>query len=257
MLPQYEQRFAAAGIATLAFDYRNTGAPTANRGNIFRCERSGRRGAALGYMRTQPEIDRERVGLWGTSLGGMNVLRAAARPETTSRSRSSSVRWSTGPPPSAAWASRRRCGSLRTSSTTRPRAVLRRGRRYVPIVGPPAARRWSRSPGAEAGLELHRAPRRHASRTASRRPTPRPRRRRQPFGTPEEIAAPLLVCVCDRETLIDPKYVELTARAGASRRRTALRLRPFRDLSSAAGRAGARRPDRLPQGASRCPCVIC
>ena len=26
MLPQYEQHFAAAGIATLAFDYRNTGA---------------------------------------------------------------------------------------------------------------------------------------------------------------------------------------------------------------------------------------
>ena len=40
MLAQYEQHFAAAGIATLAFDYRNTGSPTANRGNIFRCARS-------------------------------------------------------------------------------------------------------------------------------------------------------------------------------------------------------------------------
>jgi dipeptidyl aminopeptidase/acylaminoacyl peptidase len=41
MLGQYEQHFAAAGIATMAFDYRNTGASAANRGNIFRPERSG------------------------------------------------------------------------------------------------------------------------------------------------------------------------------------------------------------------------
>ena len=40
MLTQYEQHFATAGIATLAFDYRNTGAPTANRGNIFRLDAS-------------------------------------------------------------------------------------------------------------------------------------------------------------------------------------------------------------------------
>jgi predicted alpha/beta-fold hydrolase len=37
MLAQYEQRFAASGIATLAFDYRNTGESMADRANIFRC----------------------------------------------------------------------------------------------------------------------------------------------------------------------------------------------------------------------------
>ncbi len=36
MLPQYEQHFAAAGIATLAFDYRNTGPPTVNRASTSR-----------------------------------------------------------------------------------------------------------------------------------------------------------------------------------------------------------------------------
>ena len=36
MLAQYEQHFAAAGIATLAFDYRNTEPPTVNRANTSR-----------------------------------------------------------------------------------------------------------------------------------------------------------------------------------------------------------------------------
>ena len=41
MLTQYEQHFAGAGIATLAFDYRNAGAPTVNHANTSRCASSG------------------------------------------------------------------------------------------------------------------------------------------------------------------------------------------------------------------------
>ena len=40
MLPQYEKHFAAAGIATFAFDYRNTGDSDGNRDTIFRCDTS-------------------------------------------------------------------------------------------------------------------------------------------------------------------------------------------------------------------------
>ena len=48
MLPQYEQHFAAAGIATLAFDYRNTGASDGQpRQHIStRAQRARRRGGA-------------------------------------------------------------------------------------------------------------------------------------------------------------------------------------------------------------------
>jgi fermentation-respiration switch protein FrsA (DUF1100 family) len=79
MLPQYEQHFAAAGIATLAFDYRNTGASDGQpRQHISTRERCHDVAAAIEHLKSRPEVDGGRIGLWGTSLGGMNVIRVAA-----------------------------------------------------------------------------------------------------------------------------------------------------------------------------------
>jgi len=79
MLAQYEQHFAAAGIATLAFDYRNTGASDGpSRQHISTREQCVDVAAALEYLKSRPEVDGGRIGLWGTSLGGMNVVRVAA-----------------------------------------------------------------------------------------------------------------------------------------------------------------------------------
>lgn len=91
------------------------------------------------------------------------------------------------------------------------RALSRRSRRYVPIVGPPGATAMVTTPGAEEGWNstvplggrfdnrVVAADVLGLAVTSALRGAAR-------------IAAPLLVCVCDRETLIDPEYVELTAR---------------------------------------------
>ena len=74
MLAQYEQHFAAAGIATLAFDYRFTGASEGEpRQHISTHGQFHDVAAALDHLKSTPEIDGGRIGLWGTSLGGMNV----------------------------------------------------------------------------------------------------------------------------------------------------------------------------------------
>jgi pimeloyl-ACP methyl ester carboxylesterase len=79
MLAQYEQHFAAAGIATLAFDYRYTGASDGQpRQRISISEQCRDIVAAVDHLKSDPEIDSRRIGLWGTSLGGMNVVRVAA-----------------------------------------------------------------------------------------------------------------------------------------------------------------------------------
>src|SRR5882757_9547314 len=79
MLRQYEQHFAAAGIATLAFDYRCTGASDGQpRQHISMASQRADVVAAIGYLRSRAEVDPSRLGLWGTSLGGMNVVRVAA-----------------------------------------------------------------------------------------------------------------------------------------------------------------------------------
>jgi uncharacterized protein len=68
------ERFAAAGIAALAFDYRHFG----ESGGEPRSLMSGARQradfrAALSFVRSLDDVDSARIALWGFSLGGGNV----------------------------------------------------------------------------------------------------------------------------------------------------------------------------------------
>src|SRR5215813_11653423 len=79
MLAQYELHFAGAGIATLAFDYRHTGVSDGQpRQHISMHEQRRDVMAALDHLTSRTDIDGGRIGLRGTSLGGMNVARVAA-----------------------------------------------------------------------------------------------------------------------------------------------------------------------------------
>ena len=151
MLAQYEQHFAAAGIATLAFDYRNTGASDGpSRQHISTREQCVDVAAALEYLKSRPEVDGGRIGLWGTSLGGMNVVRVAAARHDVAVA---VVQCPIAHGPAAA----RRLALLAALRLTPAiaedllRVVLRRGRRYVPIIGPPGAFAMVTVAGAETG----------------------------------------------------------------------------------------------------------
>lgn len=210
MLAQYEQHFAAAGIATLAFDYRNTGASDGfPRQHIsIRAQRDDV-AAALSYAKSRPDIDTTRIGLWGTSLGGMNVIgTAAARNDIAV----AVVQCPIVHGPSAA-----RSLGLAAAVRLAPaiaedvlRMVLRRGRRYVPIVGPPGSLAMVTVAGAEAGwnstvppgggFENRIAAAGMVEMVAS-----------SVIRDAGKVTAPLLVCVCDRETLMNPCYAERVA----------------------------------------------
>ncbi|HTF08289.1 MAG TPA: alpha/beta fold hydrolase, partial [Asanoa sp.] len=151
MLPQYEQHFAAAGIATLAFDYRYTGDSDGQpRQHISTREQCDDVAAALEHLKSRPEIDCGRIGLWGTSLGGMNVIRVAAARDDVAVA---VVQCPIVHGPGAA----RRLGLLAALRLTPAiaedlvRQIARRGRRYVPIVGPPGSLAMVTVAGAESG----------------------------------------------------------------------------------------------------------
>jgi len=210
MLAQYEQHFAAAGIATLAFDYRKNRrlrrciAPTSRRN-----EQCVDVAAALEYLKSRPEVDGGRIGLWGTSLGGMNVVRVAAARHDVAVA---VVQCPIAHGPAAA----RRLALLAALRLTPAiaedllRVVLRRGRRYVPIVGPPGAFAMVTVAGAETGWNSSVPPggrfdnRIAAADAVAMVMTSAMRDARQ-------VDAPLLVCVCDRENLMDPAYAALVA----------------------------------------------
>ena len=212
LMAQYEQHFARSGLATLAFDYRHTGESD----GVPRQQFSMRRhqhdvAAALHYLRCHDGIDHDRVGLWGTSLGAMHVLRVAGErgdvaavvvqcpivhgPATMSRSGWRSVLRTT--PAIAEDALRRACGA---------------GHRYVPIVGKPGSLAAVTVAGALEGWYSTVPPNgafdnRMAAADALGITLTSAKR------SAAKISAPLLVCVSVRETLMDPRHAADVARS--------------------------------------------
>jgi pimeloyl-ACP methyl ester carboxylesterase len=211
VLAQYEQHFAANGIATLAFDYRHTG----ESGGTPRQRITMRRHlqdvqAAHAYLSARPEIDPRRVGLWGTSLGAMHVLRAAA---TNPNVAAAVVQCPIVHGPNAALSSGLAHALRLTPAITSDlvRAALRLPRRYVPIVGQPGSDAVVTVPGAEEGWNGTVSPgftftNKIAAASALGLAAV------SALRGAANITAPLLVCVSDHETLMDPR---LAARAGA------------------------------------------
>lgn len=78
VLPDYARRFAAAGFAALTFDYRGFGESEGPRGRLIPWEQVHDIRNAITFLQCEPEVDAERIGLWGTSFGGAHVPCAAA-----------------------------------------------------------------------------------------------------------------------------------------------------------------------------------
>jgi pimeloyl-ACP methyl ester carboxylesterase len=211
MLRQYEQHFAGSGIATLAFDYRHTGDSDGQpRQRISMARQRQDAHSAVDVLKACPDVDASRVGLWGTSLGGMHVVRVAAERSDVAVA---VVQCPIVHGPGAA----RRLG-LRAPLRLTPaviedaaRALFRRGRRYVPIVGPPGALAMVTADGAESGWNSTVEPGgRFDNRIAAADAVAIVAT--SALRHAHRVAAPLLVCVCDRENLMDPRYAATVAR---------------------------------------------
>lgn len=210
-LGRYEQHFAASGIGTLAFDYRHLGESE----GLPRQRLSLRRhrqdlNAAIDFVRDLPDADSSRVALWGTSLGAMHVLRVAA-----DRTDVGAVVVQCPIVSGPATLSRVGPGALFRMTPAilldTVRAATGLGRRYVPIVGPPGSLAAVTVRGAEEGWNSTVDPgggfdnRVAAANTIGIAVTSAKRAARR-------ISAPLLVCVSERETLMNPRHAEDVAR---------------------------------------------
>jgi len=79
IVPRFAAGFAAAGLAALTFDYRHLGLSAGQPRQLVdpQRQRADLR-AAFAYLCSRPEVDAQRVALWGTSLGGSHVVEFAA-----------------------------------------------------------------------------------------------------------------------------------------------------------------------------------
>ncbi len=78
-LDAYADRFADAGWSVLVFDYRHLGASGGAPRQLLDIDRQRADWhAALAFVRTLPEVDVNRIALWGSSFGGGHVLQVAS-----------------------------------------------------------------------------------------------------------------------------------------------------------------------------------
>jgi fermentation-respiration switch protein FrsA (DUF1100 family) len=74
-LAPYAERFAAEGYAVLVFDYRHLGSSDGEpRGRVIPHEQHEDIRAALTHVAALPEVDANRIALWGTSFSGGHAL---------------------------------------------------------------------------------------------------------------------------------------------------------------------------------------
>ncbi|MEV8520683.1 alpha/beta fold hydrolase [Dyella marensis] len=79
LLPAFAAAFAQAGYVAVTFDYRGFGESGGERGRLVPSMQIDDILAVLGWLKTHDQVDAQRIGLWGTSLGGGHVMGAAAR----------------------------------------------------------------------------------------------------------------------------------------------------------------------------------
>jgi uncharacterized protein len=78
-LSNYAEPFAAAGFVTLTFDYRYMGESEGEpRCQQFPWDNQEDYRNAITWLSRQPEVDPERIGIWGTSYSGAHVTQVAA-----------------------------------------------------------------------------------------------------------------------------------------------------------------------------------
>ncbi len=79
-LEPYASRFAEAGYVVLLFDYRHFGASDGDPRQLLSIRRQLQDWAgAIAFARQMPQVDPDRIALWGSSFSGGHVIVAAAR----------------------------------------------------------------------------------------------------------------------------------------------------------------------------------
>lgn len=200
----FAERFAAAGIAALAFTHRNFGTSGgAQRQVVSIKEQLEDWEAALRYVKAHPELDGSRVAVWGSSLGGGNAITIASRhpelaaavaqcPFTSGLATSLAL----GPVSSA---------RLLPAVVADLAAQVRGGSPVlVPLAGEAGAKALMAGPGVLEDCRSLMPAGETFRNEAAARIVPGIALSR-PGRAARKVRAPILFCVCERDTVTPPK----------------------------------------------------
>ena len=202
-LDAFAERFAAAGLAVLVFDYRGFGASEGQPRQLLSIPRQLEDwAAAIAFARTLDGVDPERIAAWGTSFSGGHVIATAARDHRLAAAIAQApfadgLRQALALP--IPHALRLTAAALRDEAGV----LFGAAPRLVPAVGPPGSLAVMSSPDAEPGYRAivpDGAPWRNevAARICLRLTAYRPVRHAA------RVRCPLLVVVCDDDVVTPP-----------------------------------------------------
>jgi uncharacterized protein len=200
----FAERFAEAGLAALAFDYRHFGASSGTPRQLLDVPRQlDDYRAAVAFARGLDGIDPERVVLWGTSFSGGHVAVIAAEDRRTAAAISQA------PFLDGLWALRaagpRNVVRL-TNAGLRDEMARLAGRPpyMLPIVGPPDTPAAMNSPDAEPGYRAMFEPDSAFRNEVAARIGLRVGRYR-PIRHASQVACPWLVTVVEDDVVTPPR----------------------------------------------------
>jgi pimeloyl-ACP methyl ester carboxylesterase len=203
-LDAYAERFAAAGLAALAFDYRHFGDSAGEPRQLLDVARQlDDWRAAIRFARSLDGVDPERIVLWGTSFSGGHVAVLAAEDGRVAAAISQA-------PFADGVAALRSAGPADAARMTvagvRDAIARLRGRPpfMIPIVGPPGHTAVMNSPDAEPGYRAMFPPGAGFRNEVAARITLRVGFYR-PFRAAPRIECPWLVCVADGDAVTPPQ----------------------------------------------------
>jgi len=211
-LDRFCERFAAAGCAALAFDFRHFGASGGSPRQLLDLRRQYEDcDAALAHARGLDGIDGSRVAVWGTSFAGGHALDAAARNPWVAAA-ICLVPLMDGAVPPPGMTARKAIWSVVAGLRDSVRAARGRDPYLVPAVGPSSGRAviananaWEAIPKVVPGHSLWRNE--VAARIMLRMG------RHRPVKHAPGVRCPLLVQIVEGETVVRNSSAEKAARA--------------------------------------------
>jgi alpha-beta hydrolase superfamily lysophospholipase len=202
-IPDFAERFAAAGVAALSFDYRHWGDSEGEPRRLISVARQlADWRAAVAYARDLERIDADRIAVWGMSSGGGHALSTAA-----ADSRIATVLALVPMADGVAFGLRR---PRRRVMWHALRAWAGRRPGTFPVAAPPGRLAFFDEPEALPGFERLAAPNGWQN-EASMAWWEVPRSPYRPFREASRIGAPVLVQLGERDAMAPRRAVELSA----------------------------------------------
>ena len=210
-LDAFAERFAEAGIAALAFTYRHFGDSTGEPRQLLSIKRQlADWDAVIAYVKGRSDVDGTRIAVWGSSFGGGHAVTVASRhPEL--KAAVAQCPFTDGLASAMALGPLASLKVLPLVARDWVSTVRRRPPVMIPLAGPPGSLALMNAPDALPGYQALLPKNSTFRNEVAARVAPTIMRYR-PGKQAHKIAAPILFCISDTDSVTPPEETERYAR---------------------------------------------